>query len=241
MNSKHRHTYILKPTTSQRKLLHHTKLYETWQKCKKMSNCWQGNGSFDFHIFMNGIYILSGYLLKYILNVVTFASVQDSAYHVLRSSRFWETDLFVIIPAVIFLDYTTGAQTFATFPSLNNQQSFPPLFAKWHLIPKFDCFSSVFYTIKGLTTCLHQEGPPLPWNGILRFKGILSNTFLHSSGCLGMLPLEACEWCHSAGWRDTRKSQDNILFPSAAEKHREKKIVSFSFFDGPSPPGAFSV
>lgn len=44
-----------------------------------MSNCWQANGSFDFHIFMNGIYILLGYLLKYILYVAGFASVQDSA------------------------------------------------------------------------------------------------------------------------------------------------------------------
>lgn len=43
-----------------------------------MSNCWQGNGSFDFHIFMNEIYILLGYLLKYRLNVEGFASVQDS-------------------------------------------------------------------------------------------------------------------------------------------------------------------
>lgn len=44
-----------------------------------MSNCWQGNGSFDFHIFMNGIYISLGYLLQRILSVVGFASVQDSA------------------------------------------------------------------------------------------------------------------------------------------------------------------
>lgn len=68
-----------------------------------MSNCWQGNGSFDFHIFMNGIYILLGYLLKYVLNVAGFASVQDSTQHALRSSMFWETDPLVIIPAVFSL------------------------------------------------------------------------------------------------------------------------------------------
>lgn len=104
-----------------------------------MSNFWQANGSFDFHIFMNGIYISLGY------TVAGFTSVQDSAQHVLRSSSFWETAPLVIIPAAFSL--TAQLECTHWLPShgqITSNHLSPPWLAKWELMPEFDCFSFLY-------------------------------------------------------------------------------------------------
>lgn len=137
MCSKHIHTYW----NPQHHKGHHniTQSYMKHDKCKQMSNFWQANGSFDFHIFMNGIYISLGY------TVAGFTSVQDSAQHVLRSSSFWETAPLVIIPAAFSL--TAQLECTHWLPShgqITSNHLSPPWLAKWELMPEFDCFSFLY-------------------------------------------------------------------------------------------------
>lgn len=107
-------------------------------------------------------------------------------------------------------------------------------------MPKFDCSPLVLLTTKGLTTCLHHEGAPLPWNRIFAVPPLPAwpraghpeqqgySAALAALAHLRFLPLEAREWWHYAGWRATRKSPNNtILCRSAVEKHAEKKDPCF--------------